>query len=742
MIKWFKVILIVLLSFIVVILALYLTYFAITKDAVLDDDKLTKVGGNIVIYDSTGEEIMSTSLANSRENVKLKDLQPHTINAFVASEDRNFYKHNGLNYKRMLKAVYKNITSRSFKEGASTISQQLIKNTHLSGDKTIKRKLNEIKLTRELEKKYSKDKILEMYLNTIYFGHSCYGIAEAAEFYFDKKAENLTLEESATLVGLLSSPNNYSPFKNPEKSVKRRNLVLKAMCDCGYINEETYKSCAQSPLNANKGKEKSNNSDYVAAVFDELEDTDLNFYELNSGCKIYTALQPNVQNFIEKLDFPCDNAVIITSSDGKIIAYKSTIGNAGRQPGSTIKPLAVYAPAIEERQIFPYTRILDEKINFDGYSPSNSDNKFHGYVTVADSLKMSYNVPAVKTLNSLTIDRAEKYLNSMDLQLEPDDKNLSLALGGMTNGLTLRQITERYLTFANKGLYSPSEFIEKITTSSGKVLYERKPVPNRVFSEGTSSLINEMLLETSKSGTAKRLREFNFDVASKTGTCGNEEGNTDAYCISYTSDHCVGVWLGDKNNKRLEVKGGKECCEYTKEIYKLLYSSYTPQKLDTSSGTQTIEVDAEEYLNNNKIILADSLSPKLNKLTFKTLCGAEPKEISTKFSHPKISNPKITAKNDGVNIELCQTKYYYYVINRAKNGQNEKIYEGKWKEKIIDFPEEGVYVYSVIPYFDDGKTKHYGEQITLPSVCVGKDEDKKLPQIKIPNIADEDWYNM
>lgn len=201
-----KVSLIIVLSLTVIAASLFITYIVITKDAKLNKNKLLNPNQNIVIIDDEGNEVISASVSNKHKSVKIEDLNKNCINAFIASEDRNFFKHNGLNYKRMFKALYKNIISRSFKEGASTISQQLIKNTHLSQDKTIKRKLNEIKLTKQLEREYSKNEILEMYLNTIYFGHNCYGLQSAAEFYFDKKAEDLNLTESATLVGLLTSP--------------------------------------------------------------------------------------------------------------------------------------------------------------------------------------------------------------------------------------------------------------------------------------------------------------------------------------------------------------------------------------------------------------------------------------------------------------------------------------------------------------------------------------------------------
>lgn len=740
MTKFLKVSLIILLSLAVVAFTLFLTYLIITKDAKLDESKLIRPNQSIIICDDDGNEVVSASTSNKHKSVEIENLSKDTVNAFIASEDKTFFEHNGLNYKRMIKALYKNVVSRSFKEGASTISQQLIKNTHLSNDKTIKRKLNEIRLTKQLERVYSKDEILEMYLNTIYFGHNCYGLQSAAEFYFDKKAEDLSLTESATLVGLLTSPNNFSPFKNPEKSLNKRNTVLKSMLECGFIGQNEYEIAVNTPLNAVQSLNSEKNSSYINAVFDELETLDLNVYNLTDGCKIKTYLKPILQNSIEAMQFDTDNAVIVTSSQGGVNAFKSTIGGAKRQPGSTIKPVLVYAPAIEEKLISPFTRILDEKIDFGGYSPENYDKKYHGYVTVTDSLKYSYNVPAVKTLNALTIDKAEKYLTRMNIALENDEKNLSIALGGMKYGLSLKEIADRYSIFQNSGTYAPSRFIKEIVSKDGKTLYRAEEVKSRVFSEGTCSLMNEMLIATSKSGTAKSLAGFKYDIATKTGTCGNEEGNTDAYAISYTAEHCIGVWLGDKDNKRLKITGGGNCCDYVSTILNTVYSDKTPQKLDVSSGTSTVKIDAEDYYNDNKIILADRIAPKLNVLEVKVLYGNEPKEQSTKFSCPTIAMPSISVKNGEVNIELCQTKYYAYLIKRHSSGHFDVIFDGKWQNCVKDIPIEGSYVYSVTPYYCDGENKIYGKEISLPPINVNKDNTS--PQVKIPDIAKGDWYDL
>lgn len=714
--------------------ALFTAFFVITKDAKLDESKLINPAQSITVVDDEGNEIVNASLSSKNKSVKPEKLHDYTKNAFIASEDRTFYSHNGLNYKRMVKALFKNIAAGSFKEGASTISQQLIKNTHLSQDKTIKRKLNEIKLTKKLEKRYSKDEILEMYLNTIYFGHNCYGLQSAAQFYFDKRAEELNLTESATLVGLLTSPNNFSPFKNPEKSLNRRNTVLKAMLTCSYIDENAYNEAINQPLNAKKPTSGEKNYDYLNAVLDELEETNVPVYAL-SGCIIRTYLNPELQTKIENSDFETDNSVIVTSH-GCVNAYKSTINGAKRQPGSTIKPLAVYGPAIEQKLVSPFTKILDEKINYGGYSPENYDKKYHGYVSVTESLAKSYNVPAVKTLNALTIPAAEKYLVGMGIKLEDDEKNLSLALGGMKYGLDLQSLADGYSVFSSGGFYTRSRFIKEITTKDGKTIYKNKPYKNRVFSEGTCSLMNEMLMETSKTGTAKKLKNLNFDVASKTGTCGTEEGNTDAYAISYTDEHTVAVWLGDKDNKKLPITGGGACCGYVKEVLGFLYSSHSPKNLDVSSGTSIISIDADEYSDNNKIVLSDPFSPIINKMTVHVLSGNEPKETSTKFSSPIIQTPALTVTESGVNIELCHAKYYEYCIKR----NNKVVFEGKIDKSFTDTPPNGNYVYSVTPYYKHGENKIYGKEISLPSVNFNNGGSS--PQEKSPDIVKKDWFDL
>lgn len=710
----------------------FATFFIITADTNLQPEKLVDYSKTISVFDDLSNKIEDASYETKRRSVRVENLKEDTINAFIASEDRNFFSHNGLNYKRMLKALYKNVTSRSFKEGASTISQQLIKNTHLNNDKTITRKLKEIKLTKQLERRYDKERILEMYLNTIYFGHNCFGLQSAANFYFGKAASELDLEQSATLVGLLTSPNNYSPFKNPKKCTERRNTVLKNMLDCSFIDRKTYENAAEMPLSAIHNGTSRNSSSYLNAVFDEFEELNIDPYGQFSELNIKTYMNSRAQQTLDRQTAECDYSFFIRNNAGGVVAFKSSIGNVKRQIGSTAKPIFVYAPALEDKKINIFTKISDEPINYGGYAPENYDKKFHGNVSIADSIKYSYNIPAVKTLNSINLDNVEKYAQKMNINIKSEDKNLALALGGMKDGLTLKELCDAYSVFPNGGNFTPSHYIQEVCDQNGKVIYSDRRAQTRVFSEGTCSLINDVLCETAKSGTAKKLKALNLDVACKTGTCGNKDGNTDAYSVAYTADYCSGVWLGNKDNERLQITGGKDCCNIINEILKTVCGENN-KKLDRQTGTETVEIDREEYDNNCKILLCDSNCPKLNRLKVKVLCNNLPKEQSTKFTNPSIKKPAIIVKNNQINISLCQTKYYSYLVKR----NDTVIYDGKWTKTIIDEPTDGDYEYSVTPYYcDDGKV-YCGKEIKLPRVIIKRE---KL-QEKVPDIVYKDWFN-
>ncbi len=687
-------------------------FFAVTENVTLDPKKLSSVTSCVRVFDEHGEEIQTPQ---TRET--LSALPAHLSAAFVSVEDKRFYSHHGLDYRRIVKAAAKNLFSLSFREGASTISQQLIKNTHLSGEKTLGRKLRELRLARALERRFSKEEILEYYLNSIYFGHSAFGIGDAAHYYFGKFASDLTPAESATLAALVRSPNRYSPFKDPEKCLARRNYVLGLMRGQGVLTEAEYADAIRTPLPSEPAPEASGNA-YLARVYEEIAQR---FPDATSGeeLRVYTFWDRSLQKILESVQCDSDVCLLVRENKtGGLAALHSTCGTPERLPASTAKPLAVYAPALEENLIAPATPLLDEKIDFGGYSPSNYGGTYGGYMSARHALAYSVNVPAVKLLNTLGTDRAAEYLSRMGLHVPEQDRTLALALGGMSKGFSLPALADAYATFAAKGEYAPSSAIARAENASG-TLYRFEPQKVRAFSEDVCALMNDMLQTAVKEGTAKKLSSLPFPLCAKTGTGANENGNTDAYTIAYTSDHTVAVWMGNRDNSPIAATGGGLPANEALRILQSLYHSDPPAPFFDADVVR-IGIDREEYEQRHRILLADPAQPEYLSLVESFRKSALPEGQSRRFSHPTIETPQIYLKNSSVCIELCQTQYYDYTIIRDDGEEKKTIYSGKYRKIVCDnsIVSGKSYVYTVVPSF----AGNVGEPVTLPSVRTGNHE--------------------
>ncbi|MBR2341207.1 MAG: transglycosylase domain-containing protein [Clostridia bacterium] len=725
-------------------------YFSVTKDVALSPEKLTINENTAQIYDANDKEFANASTLVAQEITRIADIPEHTKWAFIDTEDRSFFSHNGFNVKRIVKALLNNLKSASFKEGASTISQQLIKNTHLSQQKTIKRKLQEFKLTYQLEKNYSKEDILEKYLNTIYFGHSCFGITSASKFYFGKPPSELTLSESAILAGMVKSPNNYSPFKKPEKCENRRNVVLNGMREMRHISDEQVNQAKLAPLPDSPTLEKGNKH-YISAVFDEIESLSEQYnFSVGGKISIHTYLNEDLQDFLESqaknIDCDCVFSVLDNLTHGISAYYKTAKINA-RSPASLIKPLAVYAPAIEENLLCPATPLLDEKINFSGYEPKNFDGNYYGYISARQALSKSLNIPAVKLLNSLGVKKSAQYLEKLSLSITEEDKTLALALGGIQNGFTLNQLIGAYSSFACNGIYTPPSFIRKIYID-GEVVYSRKIIESQVFSDSTAFLITDMLRTAVKDGTAKKLRALPFDIAAKTGTNGVEGKNLDAYTISYTTANTVGVWLGNASNAPIEYTGGGKPCDIVYKINERI-NEISPFKENITpflqpDSVKIIKIDSIEYENSKKILLADPISP--SEFMFQELFQESliPTQQAAHFSNPKINSPKIQLTDKKINItfDINAPKFYKIIVKKYYASRNtyvthSTLYEGSIPEHLTDIlDDDRVYVYSVTPYYKDIA----GNTIFLPSVSLSGNKSPILPDSP-PNIIKKDWWN-
>ncbi|RJE87007.1 PBP1A family penicillin-binding protein [Paenibacillus sp. 1011MAR3C5] len=529
-----------------------------------------------VIYDDKGQEAVIISL-NEIEPVAFEEIPKHMIDAIVAVEDRRFYEHEGMDIWGIGRALMQNVTAGKTVQGGSTITQQLAKNVFLSHERTLKRKWNEVLLAQKIEEQYNKDQIITMYLNQIYFGEGAWGVKRAAEVYFGKSVDSLTEAEAALLAGLVKAPSVLSPYKRPEQAIERRNVVLSLLKNQGYLDQQAYDQAIKETLTLRESRPNRTDSIQYPYYTDQVIREAISQYGLtendvlHGGLRIYTTLNPGMQQAAEdvfKNDslFPASmgdqliqaGAILIDPKTGGI---KAAVGGRGdqpfrgfnravqlrRQPGSTIKPLASYTPALENG-FRPDSRILDEAVRFGSYEPKNVDNRFHGRVTLYEALIQSYNIPAVKLLNELGIDRGIDALTRFGIPLEADDRTLGLALGGMKHGVSPQHMAEAYGAFANDGNRLSSHAIVRIESADGTVIAVRKEeAGTEAIAPEVARMMTAMLQGVVQSGSGKAAAIADREVAGKTGTTempGVAGGARDNWFVGYTPQLVGAVWLG------------------------------------------------------------------------------------------------------------------------------------------------------------------------------------------------------
>lgn len=571
-----------------------------------------------IIYDQNGE--IASKISNSSiEGVGIKQIPEEMVHAVVATEDQRFYKHNGINYFAIMKAFFKNMLSGDIVAGGSTVTQQLAKNAFLTQERTYTRKVKELIITKKIERTYSKDEIMEKYLNQIYFGEGAWGIQRAAKTYFGKEASELTLSESAMLAGLIKAPSILSPFKNMEKSVERRDLVLSLMEKEGYVTQaDVEKAKAQKVvLNEEKMEDEYDGKYpyYVDHIIEEaMEKYQLSKKEvLSGGLHIFTELNSTIQKSTEEVyqnnnlfpNSPDDQllqsgAVFINPESGGIQAL---VGGRGehtllgynhatqliRQPGSTMKPLAVYTPALEQGYEI-YDQLDDSPLNIGGYQPQNADKQYRGQVTMYDAVINSYNVPAVWLLNQIGLEKGTKSVERFGIPLQEEDASLGIALGGMNKGTSPLAMAQAYTVFANNGTMVEAHSIQKIEDGDGKVIAKWKSKSTTVTKPEVAQKITYMLKGVVEEGTGKRAFMDGFDVAGKTGSTqlpfANDGGTKDHWFVGYTPNLVGAVWLGydqTDENHYLSTSSSVTTPVIFKEILSKSKSELSEQKFALSS---------------------------------------------------------------------------------------------------------------------------------------------------------------
>ncbi len=585
----------------------------------LDLGKLTSYSRTVTLLDRYGNPIDDAVYDNNSIYVRLDELPDYTINSFIAIEDKRFYSHHGVDYKRVVSALLSNIKQRGFNQGASTITQQLIKNTHLSNDKTIERKIKEMRLARKLERIYSKEQILESYFNILYFGSGIRGLGTASRVMFEKPASQLTIAQSAALASIINNPSKYSPYSNIDNLNKRKELVLKQMLDQGYITDFDYKSALSEDLQFSKNKQ----IQFVSAAFINACDLAkcsekalfINNYTVQTAYdpKIVTAARTALKDVKEDCQA---RILILDNASGGIVCDETNLTkfiNPKRSPASTIKPFLSYATALENG-LNPLTQIDDSPATFGNYAPQNYKNVYRGYMSVKDCLINSSNIAAVKLMRQFGVETCKHVGKAFGFYFEQSDNSLALALGGMTQGTTLVEIANAYRTLANGGIYSDVNYIQSVLDGNN-VVYSVRNNQWRAVGDDTAYLLTDMLKECACSGTAKRLKNLGI-IAAKTGTNGDENGNYDCYTVAYTPDYTIAVWLGSQNDPIPNNITGATCCNIINSVCKNGQIP-TNKEFAVPRSVAYYEIDGKELNESHEVYLADPLLPR--RYRYKTL---------------------------------------------------------------------------------------------------------------------------
>lgn len=637
----------------------------------VDDSLLPTASALPTFLDKNGIEIPY----NTSAYLSPDEITPNVKNAFVALEDKRFYSHSGYDAIRIAGATLNNLKAGKAVEGGSTITQQLVKNTHLTAQKTVSRKLNEIAIATKLEEKYSKDEILSMYLSVIYFGGGNYGIKDAAKSYFAKSPTELTLSEAATLAGILKNPSKYSPKNSISAATERRNLVLSVMQNEGYITAEEAESAKKEKIKLAQPEEQTNNSEYyIEKVIGEVTSIlGITRFQLNNSAltimtNLDTELQnklaleaKNVQNF-ENSEIDC-SAIVINNADGKVLAHHSSLSyEVSRQIGSTMKPFSVYAPALEEGSITLATSIVDEPTDFGGWSPSNFQDIYYGTTTPRLALIKSMNTVAVKVANYVGAEKSFDYASKFGFSLSDEDKNLTLALGATKKGNSPLSVCGAYSTLARGGDYIKPSYVNAIV-QSGRKIYTADNPKTSVISSKTAYLVTDCLKDCVKNGTAKGLSSLNMDIAAKTGTVGNQNGNTDAWSASYSTDYSVVVWHG---TGKMSENGGGYPTHHAKEIWSALYQDGTkPNEFARPNGI--VERAVDSYSTSKNKVLTFALPSTPQKYVNTELFDEEKLPESGKSHFADVIPEYYVALGDnvgGVSITLPVNELYYYELYR------------------------------------------------------------------------------
>jgi penicillin-binding protein 1A len=666
-----KVLLVLVILGIIGLLAGVGTFAYLVKDTPKLDPKLLKDPISSKILDKDGELISEVG-AENREYVNYKEIPKLVEEAVLAVEDVRFYKHHGLDPIRLGGAVIANFRDGFGSEGASTITQQVIKNSFLTPEKTIKRKVQEAWLAYQLEQQYTKHQIFEMYVNKVFVSENSHGLATAAKIYYGKELKDLTLPEAAQLAGMPQSPNNYNPFNYPDLAEKRRNIVLTLMEQHGFISKAAMEEAKSVPVTATLVKEENRNRDekpfdsFVDAVIDEVKEQG-DFDIFSDGLTIYTTLDTNAQLYVntilntnEIINYPDDQfqagITLLDTKTGEIRALGggrnqqvkrgfNYATDTKRQPGSTIKPILDYGPAIEYLQWGTYQTIEDKPITYSsGKEFGNWDNKYMGKMSIRTALQLSRNTPAVQALQEVGLDRAKDFAVSLGIPL--DEIFESYAIGGFKTGVSPLEMAGAYSAFGNNGFYTTPHAVKKIKLRDGTVI-DTAPEAKIVMKDYTAFMITDMLKSVLVSpGTGTRAKVPGLPIAGKTGTTNytadelkkwniaSSSSVPDSWFTGYTTNYTASVWTG-YSDRSTPITGQNK--NIAQDIFKNVMA-HVSKDIETPDFTVPDSVERVRIEKGSMPpVLAGEFTPENEVITEYAVKGHAPKTVSNKYD--KLESP-------------------------------------------------------------------------------------------------------
>ncbi|TLS35876.1 PBP1A family penicillin-binding protein [Pseudalkalibacillus caeni] len=724
------------------------------------DPKLLKDAQTSVIYDKNDEEIQNVSVGWVRDRKKISEIPELVQNAFISTEDVRFREHFGIDVRRIGGAVLANFKEGFGAEGASTITQQVIKNSFLSPEKSLKRKVQEAYLSVKLEQQYSKDQILEMYLNKIFFGNRAYGVAAAADIYYGKELKDLNPGEAALLAGLPKAPSYYNPYKNPDKAAERRNVVLGLMAKHNVITDEEaakYKKVKVQDMLAPKKEDEDKYQVFIEQVIDELLDieglTEKDIYQ--GGIKIYTTLDPKAQDIAENavnnyeyrdelirtgmvlLDTQSGaiRAIADTRKDDKIIHYAT--GSPG-QPGSTIKPILDYGPAIEYEKWSTGHQIKDQKLVIDGTNIRNWDGNYRGHVSMREALRQSWNVPAVNTYLDIGPEKANDFANGLGMDM---DKTYPVnAIGGFTHGTSPLKIAGAYAAFGNEGIYTKPYSVRKIVYPDNREL-DTKPESAAAMSDYTAYMITDMLKTVVDRGTGTKANIPGLHMAGKTGTTNFDKGTREKYGIpsgktkdawfsGYTTEYTAALWTGfnsivdkDGNPHYLENQDTK----IPQYLFKDIMSQLSNNPKDFQKPDSVVELAIEKDTG----LLPSDYTPEDQIVHELFVKGHTPDKVSKKYDKTDAPTGLKAEYNEETNeIKLSwkpggKDDVTYELSMSADGGEFQSLTTTDATEQIIGDIEPGSNLTFRVVATD--KETNVSSDPAETSISVPKKEDDKVP---------------